>query len=154
MSWAWTRTTLTLLVLLRLVFGGTLIFWLGLGLGYLCLAIWLALFSISRLLFLMLGVIRLLLTFAAGSVFVVGLCSISMGLCSSLILLMFEKEIRRCFATSWLVVSGMVFFLVGFGVRLFLVGFVVLLTMMVICFGNVPFLLLLRLEKILSFMIS
>ena len=40
--------------------------WLGPDLVYLCFAIWLALFSISRLLFLMLGVIGLLLTFAAG----------------------------------------------------------------------------------------
>ena len=45
--------------------------WLGLDLFYLCLATWLALCSISRLLFLMLGVTRLL-TFAAGRVFEVG----------------------------------------------------------------------------------
>ena len=44
------------LVLLRLVFGGTLVLWLDLD--YLCFAIWLALFSITRLLLLMLGVIR------------------------------------------------------------------------------------------------
>ena len=37
--------------------------WLGFGLVCLCLEIWLALFSISRLLFLMLGVTKLLLNF-------------------------------------------------------------------------------------------
>ena len=47
------------LALLRLDFGGTLMLWLGLDLVYLSLAIWLALFSISRLLCLMLGVMRL-----------------------------------------------------------------------------------------------
>ena len=52
-------------------FNGILMPWLGLGLGYLCLVIWLALFSISRLLFLMPGVTRLLLIFAGGMVFVV-----------------------------------------------------------------------------------
>ena len=102
----------------------------------------------------MLGVTRLLLTFAAGKVFEVGLCWMSMAPCSSLTLLMFEKEIRLCFVASWLGVSGMVFFLVGFVIRLFLVGSVVRLMVIVICFGNVPFLLLLRSVKILSFMIS
>ena len=81
-------------------------------------------------------------------------CRMSMAPCSFLILLMLEKEIRLCFGVSWLVVSGMVFFLVRFGVRLFLVGFVVLLTMMVTFLGNVLFLLLLRFVNILSFMIS
>ena len=38
-----------------------------------------------------------------------------MALCSSLILLMFEKEIRLCFVASWLVVSGTVFSLRRFG---------------------------------------
>ena len=85
--------------------------WLGLDLVFFSLAIWLALFSISRLLFLMLGVIRLLLTFVAERVFEVGLCWTP---CSSLILIMFEKEIRVCFVASWLGVSGMVFFLDGF----------------------------------------
>ena len=37
---------------------------------------------------------RLLLTFAAGRIFEVGLCWMSMAPCSSLILLMFEKEIK------------------------------------------------------------
>ena len=36
-------------------FSGTLMLWLGFGLVCLCLVSWLALFSISRLLFLMLG---------------------------------------------------------------------------------------------------
>ena len=47
-----------------------------------------------------------------------------MAPCSSLILLMFEKEIRLCFVAPWLGVSGMVFFLDGFVTRFFLVGFV------------------------------
>ena len=56
--------TNSLLVLLRLDFSGILSGWVGLGLGCLCLVIWLALFSISRLLFLMLGRTRLQLIFA------------------------------------------------------------------------------------------
>ena len=48
----------------------------------------------------------------------------------------------------------MVFFLVKFVVRMSPVSFVVRLMGMVICSGNVPFLLLLRLVKILNFMIS
>ena len=80
--------------------------WPGLGLVYLSLAIWLTLFSISRLLFLMLCVIRLLLTFVAGRVFEVGHCWISMAPCAAfLTLLMSGREIRVCFG------SGMVFFL-------------------------------------------
>ena len=82
------------------------------------------------------------------------LCWMFMAPCSSLILLMLEKEIRLCFAASWLGVSGMVFFLVKFVVRLSPVSFVVCLIGMVICSGNVPFLLLLRFVKILDFMIS
>ena len=65
---------------------------------------------------------------------------------------MFEK-IRHCFVPLWLVVSRTVFFLVVFVVSLFHVGFVGLLIMMVICSGNVPFLLSLRSVKILSFTI-
>ena len=63
-----------LLVLLRLDLGGILMPWLGLGLDCLHLAIRLALFSTSRLLSLMLGVTRLLLTFAGVRVFEVCLC--------------------------------------------------------------------------------
>ena len=85
------------------------------------------------------GATRWLLLFVVGKVFVAGLCWTSMGLCSSLILLMFEKEIRPCFVPLWWVVSGMVCFLVESGVRLFLASFVVLLTMMVNFFGIVPF---------------
>ena len=77
-----------------------------------------------------------------------------MVLCSSLILLMLEKEIRPCFVPLWWVVSGIVFISVGFRVRLFLVDSVVLLTMMVTFLGIVLFLLLLRFVKILNFMIS
>ena len=51
-------------------------------------------------------------------------------------------------------VPGTVFFLVVFVVRLFHVGFVGHLMVMVIYFGNVPFLLLLRFVNILSSMIS
>ena len=65
----------------------------------------------------------------------------------------FVKGIRHCFVPLWLVVSGTVFFLVVFVVSLFHVGFVGLLIMMVICSGNVPFLLSLRSVKILSFTI-
>ena len=139
---------------LRLVLDRILMLWPGLGLVHLSLAIWLALFSISRLPFLMLGVTRLLLTFVAGRVFKVGLCWISMAPCSSLILLMLEKEIRLCFGALWLEVFGMVFFLVGFVARLFQVSFVGRQMVMVIYSGNVPFLLLLRSVKILNFMIS
>ena len=59
--------------------------------------------------FLMLGVMRLLLTFVARRVFEVGLCWISMAPCSSLILLVFEKEIRLSFVAPWLGVFGMGF---------------------------------------------
>ena len=62
------------LALLRLDFGGTLMLWLGLDLVHFSKAIWLALLSISRLPLLMLGVIRLLLTFVDGRVFQEGLC--------------------------------------------------------------------------------
>ena len=107
-----------------------------------------------QLLFLMLGVIRFLVTFVDGRGFEVGLCWTSMAPCNSLILLMFARRIRPCFVPLWWVVSGMVFFLVVFGVKLFLVGSVVLLTVMVTFFGIVLFLLLLRFVKILNFMIS
>ena len=99
------------LVLQRLGFGGIPSLWLDLGLVYPFLVAWLVLFSISRLLFLM-------LTFVAGRVFEVGLCWMSMAPCSSLILLMLEREIRLCFAASWLGVSGMVFFFVKFVVEI------------------------------------
>ena len=123
-----------------------LLLWLGLVLVYLCLAIW--------LLFLMLGVIRLLLTFAAGRVFEVGLCWMSMAPCSFSTLLMSGKEIRLCFGASWLGVSGMVCFLDGLEAKLSHDDFVGRQMVMVISSGNVPFLLLLRSVKILSFMIS
>ena len=71
----------------------------------------------------------------------------------SLILVMFEKEIRLCFVTSWLVVSGTVFSLKRLGGILLFAGSVVLLMVMGTSFGNVPFLLSLRLVKVLSFMI-
>ena len=67
---------------------------------------------------------------------------------------MFGKEIRLCFGVSWLGVFGMVSCLVESGVRLFFVGSVVHPIVMVTCFGNLPFLLLLRYVKVLSFMIS
>ena len=75
---------------------------LGPVLVCLCLATWLALCSISKLLFLMLGVIRLLPIFVVGKVFGVGLCLMFTAPCSSLLLLMFEKEIRLCKGVSWL----------------------------------------------------
>ena len=127
--------------------------WLGFGLVCPCFALWLVPFSISVLLSLVLGVIRLLLTFVGVRAFVVVPCWMFMVLCSSLILLMFKREIRHCFELLWLVVSGMVSYLAVSVVSLFHVGFVGLLRMMVICFGNVPFHLLLRSVKILSFTI-
>ena len=48
-----------------------------------------------------------------------------------------DKALLR--SMSWLVVSGMVCFLVGCVARLFHVGSVVLLILMVICFGECPF---------------
>ena len=98
--------------------------------------------------------IRFLLTFVVGRAFVVAVCWMFMAPCSSSPLLMFEKEVRLCLEASWLVVSGMVFFLVVFVVRSFHVGFVELQMVMVIYFGTVLFLLLLRFVKILNFMIS
>ena len=142
------------LVLPRLVSSGILMLWLGLGLVCPCLAIWLVLFSIFELLSWMLGGTRLLLTFVVVGAFVVVPCWIFVVLCNSLVLLMFVKEIRHCFVLLWSVVSGMVSCLVVFVVRMFHVGFVGLLIMMVTYFGNVPFLLLLRFVKILSFMVS
>ena len=161
-SWTWlVRVVLGmvlfiffLLELLRLAFNGILMLWLGLDLVCLYLVIWLALFSISRLLFLMLGVTKFLLIFVAVRVFVVGLFLTFMVLCSSLILLLFEKEVRPCFAPLRLVGFGKVFSLVVSAVGMFLVGSVGLLTMIVTCFGVVIFLLSLRFVKILSFMIS
>ena len=102
----------------------------------------------------MLGAIRLLLTSVGGRVFAVVPYWMFMALFCFLFLLTFEKEIRRGFVTSWLGVSGMVFFWVVFEIRFFLVASAVLLIMMGICFGNVPFLILLRFVKTLSFMIS
>ena len=52
----------------------------------------LARFSIPSMLFLMPGATRWLLIFVVGRVFVAGLCWTSMGLCSSFILLMFERD--------------------------------------------------------------
>ena len=66
--------------------------WPGLDLVCLYLVIWLALFSVLGLLFLMLGVKKSLLIFVAVRVFVVGLFLTFMVLCSSLLLLMFERE--------------------------------------------------------------
>ena len=62
-----------------------------------------------------------------------------MALYSSLILLMFEKEIRVCFVVSWLGVSGMVSCWVVFVIRFFLVASAVLLIMMVIYFWECTF---------------
>ena len=80
-----------LLVLLRLAFSGILMPWLGRVLVCLCLVIWQVLFSISKLLFLMLGVTRLQLIFVGGKVLVVGLFWTSIVLCSSLILHVRER---------------------------------------------------------------
>ena len=62
-------STFFLLMLLTLFFGEVHLHWLGLVLVYHCLATWLALCSIFKPLFLMLGVIMLLSIFAVGKVF-------------------------------------------------------------------------------------
>ena len=98
-----------LLALLRLVFGGILVPWPGLGLVCPCLVIWLVLFSISRLPFSMLGVTRLLLIFVAGKVFEVALCWIVVARISSLPLLMSRKGIRHFCVVLWLEVYGTAF---------------------------------------------
>ena len=84
-----------LVVPLRLVSSGTLLPWPGLGLVCPSLVVWLALFSIFVLLFLMLGVTRLLLIFVGERVSGVVLSLTFMVLCSSLILLMFEEREKR-----------------------------------------------------------
>ena len=141
------------LVLLRLVSSGILMPWLGFGLVCPYLVIWLALFSIFVLLSLMLGVIRLLLTFVSVRVFVVGPFLDVRGSLQLLVSSHVRREIRLCFVLLWLVVFGTVSCLVMFMVGLYHVGFLGLLIMMGIYSGNVPFLLLLRSVKILSFTI-
>ena len=64
------------------------------------------------------GVTRLLLICVGVRGFGVVLLLTFMVLCSSLILLMFEKEIRVCCVASWLGVSGMVSCWAEFGIRL------------------------------------
>ena len=129
--------------------------WVGLALGYLCLVIWLALFNTSGLLFLMLGGTRLQLIFVVGSEVFRG--GPLLDVFGSLQLLNSAHVRDRDKALLRSVMVGGVwnwFLLGGSGVSLFHVGSVVLLMVMVIFFGNVPFLLLLRFVKILSFMIS
>ena len=75
----------------------------------------------------------------------------SLAPCSSLTLTMFGKEIRHCFEVFLLEVFGMVFCWGRSRTVMCLVASAVLLIMMVICSGNVPFLLLLRFVKILNF---
>ena len=79
-----------------------------------------------------------------------------MALCSSLILLMFERERDKALLRAIMVGGVWNGFLLSRvrGQAMFLVGSVGLLTMMVIFFGIVLFHLLLRFVKILSFMIS
>ena len=103
----------------------------GLGLVCLCLVTLLVLFNIFVLLSFMLGVVGLQLVFVVGLVLGMVLFWIFMALCSSLILLMFEKEIRLCFVALWLVLSGTVFSWGRLGSPLLLVGSVVLLMVMV-----------------------
>ena len=97
-----------------------------------------ALCSISRQLFLMLGVIRLPLIFAVGKVFGVVRCWMCMALCSSFTLLMSGK-IGLCFEVLWLVVFGMVSCWTGFGVSLCLASSAVPLMVMVIFLGECTF---------------
>ena len=66
--------------------------WPGLGLDYLSLAIWLALFNFLRLLFLMPGGTRLQLIFVVGKGFGEGPCWMFMALCSSLTLHVRDRD--------------------------------------------------------------
>ena len=79
-------------VLLTLASGGILLLLLGLGLDCLCLVTWLVLFNILRLLPWMLGVARFQLIFVGGPVFGVVRFWMLRVLCSSLILLMLERD--------------------------------------------------------------
>ena len=64
---------------------------------------------------------------------------ILMAPCSYLTLTMFEREIKRCFEVSLLVVSGMGFFLGRFRVRMCLVGSVGVVIMTVTFFSDCTF---------------
>ena len=147
--------TYSLQVLLSLDFGGILSGWVGLDLGCLCLVIWLALCSISRLLFLMLGGTRLQLIFVVGRLFRRGPL---LDVHGSLQLLNSTRVRERDKALLRSVMVGSVrngFLLGRVRGQPVPVGFVVLRVVMVTFFlGNAPFLLLLRFVKILSFMIS
>ena len=125
--------TYSLPVLPRLGFGGILSGWVRLDLGCLCFVICLALCSISRLPFLMLGAIRLQLIFGSREGFRGGPL---LDIFGSLQLLNSTHVRERNKAVLRSVMVG--------GVWKVMVAFWV----------NVPFLLLLRFVKILSFMIS
>ena len=73
---------------------------------FLRFVMWLALCSILRQLFLMLGITRLQPISVVGKVFGADLCWMYMAPCSSLILLTLEKEVRLCFVASWLGEGG------------------------------------------------
>ena len=77
-----------------------------LGLVYSFLVTWLVLFSISRLLSLMLGVTRFLLTFVSVRVFVVGPFWMFMVLCNSLLLLLLGRGGGGFGSASQLLVGG------------------------------------------------
>ena len=141
--WAWSSSKFFLPVLLKLGFSGILVSLLGLGLAFLLLVIWLVRCSILKVLFLKLGVIRYLRTFCCRKGFRGGPL---LDVHGSLQLLLTSSHVRErdeaLLRSIMAVVSGTVFFLVVFVVRLFHVGFVGRQMVMVIYFGNVPFLLL------------
>ena len=76
---------------------------------FLYFVIWQVLYSIFRLLFLMLGRTRLQLIFVAVRVFVVVPCRIFVVLCSFLTLLMSGIVIKVCYVVFWLEVLGWFF---------------------------------------------
>ena len=118
------------------------------------LSILLVLFSIFGLLSMMLGGIRFLLICVLGGASMEVLWLIFVVRISSLILLMFVSVIRCFYVVSWLAVFGMASCLARFVVRSFFVAFVVVLMVMVTCFGSVLIPSSLRFENILSFTIS
>ena len=89
-------------VLLRLVSGGILLLWLRLGLVYLCLSIWLALFSILKAAILDAWRSKVSADLYDREGFRCGPLLDVHGSLQLIVLLMLEREIRLCFVASWL----------------------------------------------------
>ena len=141
-------------MLLRLVLGGILLLLLGLGLVFLCLVIWQVLFSVFKAAVLDAWRNKVSADLCGREGFREGpLLDVhgSLQLLNSSHVRERDKALLRGIMVGG-VWNG--FFLTKVRGNLFLVDSVVLLMVMVISFGNVPFLLLLRSVKILSFMIS